>query len=106
MNTLADIYALLTKYGFNVADQIKDFGGILNGVSYFTKTNNKNQIQYFSIISYEGEFCEAVYELFNVTKRQGKPKGKQKYEELQKIGFAPLETALCRSLEEIKTRIE
>jgi hypothetical protein len=91
---------LLTDQGFIPADQVKDFGMEVEGV-YYAVRKREAIYEYVSLMSYEGRFVEACYELFMAEKNTRKPKGMLKYSEMIKRGFSPLAASLPRSLHEL-----
>ena len=91
---------LLTQNGFSSADQTKDFGRELPGVYYAVKKRGSIH-EYVSLVSYEGKFCEAVYEVFASEKNPRNPKGNN-YLDRAKRGFDQLLGSLPRSLEDLE----
>lgn len=87
---------LLSNVGYVPADHEKDFGSVLNGVHYvFRKTDNVHE--YVQLVSYDGVFCEAVYELFVAQKNSGKFKGNNTKEAAQR-GYQSVMATLARTV--------
>lgn len=91
---------LLNANGFLPADQMKHFGSVLPGVYYAYKVRG-GIYEYVSLVSYEGRFCEAVYELYMAEKNTFRAKGTPKPSELAKRGFLQLVAALPRTMADL-----
>ena len=85
--------ALLAK-GFTHADQVKDFGSVLDGVVYLRRVRDWEH-QHVSLCSYLGDFVEAVVLIYD------KP-----YNSRLKPQQTALFAALPRNLEDLLTVIE
>ena len=96
---------LLARNGFTPGDQAKDFGEVIPYVEYATRVKDGRH-QYFSIISYEGRFCEAVWEVYLKPKNTRRPKGVQDRKQLETGGYVAVETGLLRSLAEIEGKLQ
>lgn len=102
MNSVNRICHIFLTAGFKPEDHIPHFGSVLSGVNYL-----RRDFTYVSIVSYEGEFCEAVYEVYFASKNTRAPKGRDtkgkdvKYSDFQLRGFVPVEMHLLRTEEEI-----
>lgn len=91
---------LLAKNGYVPADHFKDFGSVLNDVHYvFRKTENVHE--YVQVVSYEGVFCEAVYEIYVAEKNSGKFKGNNTKEAAQR-GYQSVMATLVRKLDDLE----
>ncbi len=64
MHTLSQFRNMLILNGFTLGNQQKDFGGELPNVDYFMRILEDESYQYVTLVSYLGEFCEAIYERF------------------------------------------
>ena len=84
---------LLTDLGFAPADHKKDFGDIIPYVDYSYRKLPNGSFQYVSLISYEGKFCEAVYEIY---------KGEKNTRDKKQTG----DKYLYRDYDKLKERIE
>ncbi len=67
MNNLSAYIDVLSYANFVMADHEKDFGGVLPGICYVEKQRG-NYWEYVQVITYDGTFCEAVYELYAAQK--------------------------------------
>lgn len=86
----------LKELGFELHPHVPHFGSELRGVHYVCRKTGKLH-EYVALVSYEGEFCEGVYEFFYAPKNTYLPKGRTKASELVKKGFKDLRGALFRS---------
>lgn len=94
---------LLSRYGYIVRDHVKDFGQVIPYV-YYALRKRGNVHEYVSLVSYEGQFCEAVYELFYAEKNTYK-RSNFKPSESAKRGFTSLLSALPRSFVDLEKQI-
>lgn len=86
---------LLSANGYVDADHVKDFGSVLNGVHYvFRKT--ENVYEYVQVVSYDGMFCEAVYEIYVAQKNSMKYKGSNTKEAAQR-GYQSVMATIVRT---------
>ena len=86
----------IRQEGFEEADQIKDFGSVIDGVLYF-KRKQDELFYYVSLTYYENKFCEACFEVFMKEKNTRSPKGKMNVVEWQKGGYLPVFQTLLRT---------
>jgi hypothetical protein len=95
---------LLTEQGFAPHPHHEHFGvkvgQELPGV-YYAHRCRLGVHEYVSLVSYEGKFCEAVYEAFAAKKNTYQPKGNVKSAELAKRGFLAVLTGLPRNLPDL-----
>lgn len=94
---------LLEHYGFQPAGQKEDFGYVIPYVHYALRKRG-NIHEYVSLVSYEGEFVEAVYELF-IDQKNPYKKGKLKSSEMAKRGFNGVFYALARSFSDLENLV-
>lgn len=91
--------AALRAHGFTDGDQQKDFSVVIPYVVYLRRVHD-GKFQYLCLVTYEGAFCEAVFEAFLVARRNTKPKGANR-KELERLGFVPETAMIYRPLSEI-----
>lgn len=110
---IADMVIQLRSRGFVDGDMAKDLGLTIPYIIYLHRTfaaNSESQFQhqYLSLITYEGVFVEAVFEVYLVPKNPHKPKsiGSMKVSEQERKGYATVHSALPRSMEEILSKID
>lgn len=89
--------------GFAEHDQKADFGMIIPGVFYALRIRD-GMHQYVSLCSYQGEFCEAVWEIFRAKKNPRPPKNRGlKPDEMEKLGHAAVSRRLLRTEEDLQS---
>jgi hypothetical protein len=98
-----DYIQLLTVQGYSQSDHIGDFGYEIPYV-YYALRKRGTVHEYVSLVSYDGKFCEAVYELF-MTKKNPYKKGNLKESEFAKKGMIPLTATLSRSFVDLENII-
>jgi hypothetical protein len=89
---------LVVQYNFKEHDQIKDFDYIIPYMHYFLR-KGENVYEYISLVSYEGKFCEAVYEIY--LSEKSRKKGYLKPIESIKRGQSPILCSIHRSLDSL-----
>ena len=90
---------LLTQNGYVPADQKKDFGAEISYVRYLLRKRGTIH-EYVSLVSYDGKFCEAVYELYAAEKNVGRAKGNNNLDKAKR-GYDLLLASLPRSMEDL-----
>lgn len=93
---LDNLCSQLKALGFEGHPHEPHFGYRLKSVEYLCRKTGKLH-EYVSLVSYEGEFCEGVYEFFYAPKNTYLPKGRTKASELVKKGFKDLRGGLFRN---------
>ena len=93
----------LRALGFTDGDQKKDFDCVIPYVVYLRRAW-AGKFQYVSLISYEGRFCEAVYELFAAAKNTRCKATNRK--ELERLGGVAEFAMIYRSLPELLAVVE
>ncbi len=105
---MKEFVQLLSEQGFAPHSHAEHFGvkqgQELPGV-YYAHRCRLGVHEYVSLVSYEGKFCEAVYEAFAAKKNTYQPKGNVKLAELAKRGFLAVLTGLPRSLVDLTTLV-
>lgn len=101
----SELVELFKKNGFEERDEKEQkdaLGGVIPYVFYALRIR-EGRYQYISLVSYQGEFCEAVWEVFSTKKNTRMPKNKaMKREELEKLGCVAVTLALLRSKEQLE----
>lgn len=111
--------SLLSSQGFAEHDQTVHFSQIYPHVYYAFRNSKKAGSfplwEYVSLVSHNGKFCEAVYEVYINKKNSYNPKGKdemgknEKYSKFQKSGQKTIFAMLYRDLaqfEKVLSEIE
>ncbi len=79
----------LTAQGFSAGNQPRDFGYVIPYVDYWQRKLANGQWQYVSIIYYDGQFTEAVLEIFksekNTRDKKQEAVGKMLYRDIEKL---------------------
>ncbi len=79
----------LTAQGFSAGNQSRDFGCNIPYVDYFSRRLANGNWQYVSIIYYNGQFTEAVFEMFksekNTRDKKQEAVGKMLYRDIEKL---------------------
>lgn len=96
--------------GFTSADQVAHFEYQIPYVDYLSRSRD-GQHEYLSLVHYEGQFVEAVYEIFLAPKQTRRPKGRDskvkdsKYTRWQLDGFVSARATLLRDPEDIRAAL-
>ena len=99
---------LLKSKDFLEMGHWEHFGSSLPGVYYAWRHGSNDEMEYVSLVSYEGKFVEAVYEKYLVSKNTRVPKSKdfkakdEVHSDFQKRGFLPVEVALCHGFKQLE----
>ena len=107
---------LLLSYGFVERLQKPDFESHDESCLYCERNaksvNGYPLYEYVLLISYDGKFCEAVYEQYVNKKDTFKAKGRDEkkpnepYSKFQKMGKASVYATIFRSLEDLEGKIK
>ena len=106
---------LLTKHGFAEHDHKEHFGYVIPYVYYASRSAKKLDgfllYEYVSLVSYDGKFCEAVYEAYINKKNSYAGKGKDEklanspYSKFQKSGQKMVDGNIFRNLNDLEAKL-